>query len=208
MTNYKTREDMINRMSGALLDEHIKIQNKHTIAEMRDFGRYEGEGRAEGISNNDDYCFSAMIAITASYQSGKGGANWAEEHIGTRGDRAMMMPQSPMVWGLYDVYSRLIEQRPTEDECKKLLASLEEKHKIKLPWTVRGIPVTKANTIWSPIFDSHDSPEARLHNEYDVEPKRISPDLVHAFQELNRKGGRTAGEIGEFVGQSSDGDDE
>jgi hypothetical protein len=41
-----------------------------------------------------------------------------------------------------------------------------------------------------------------------VEPKRISPDLVHAFQELNRRGGQTAVEVGEFVGATDDGDDE
>jgi hypothetical protein len=120
----------------------------------------------------------------------------------------MMMPQTPMVWGLYDLYGRLVEQRPTEDECKKLLSDLEAKHKIKLPWAVRGIQVSKANTIWSPIWDRTDSPEARLHNEYDVEPKRISPDLVHAFQELNRRGGRTAAEAGEFINTHGDGEDE
>jgi hypothetical protein len=208
MTIHRTREDMINRTCEALLDAKIKIRNRHTIAEMRDFGRYEGEGRAEGISNNDDAVMSLMINIAACHQAGKVGANWSEEHIGTRGDRAMMMPQTPMVWGLYDLYGRLVEQRPTEDECKKLLSDLEAKHKIKLPWAVRGIQVSKANTIWSPIWDRTDSPEARLHNEYDVEPKRISPDLVHAFQELNRKGGRGPVEVGEFVTTADDGDDE
>lgn len=188
MTTYRTREDMITRTSEAMLDDTIKIRNRHTIAEMRDFGRYEGEGRAEGISNADDYVFSTMIAIAASHQAGKGGANWAEEGMGVRSDRATMMPQAPTVWGLYDQYSRLIEQRPTEDECKKLMASLEEKHKIKLPWTVRGIPVTKANTIWSPIWDAGSGPERDLHFQHGVEPKQISPDLVQSYQELHRHG--------------------
>jgi hypothetical protein len=110
------------------------------------------------------------------------------------------MPQTPTVWGLYDTFSRLIEQRPTEDECKKLMADLELKHKIKLPWTVRGIPVTRANTIWSPIFDgTGTTPESQLYNEHGVEPKHMNPDLVHAYQEMHRHGARTASEIGEFV---------
>jgi hypothetical protein len=188
MTNYRTREDMVTRMSEALLDSTIVIRNKHLIAEMRDFGRYEGEGRAEGISNNDDMVMSSCIAIAASHQAGKGGANWAEEAMAVSGSRAAMMPQSPTVWGLYDQFARLIEQRPTEDECKKLMATLEEKHKIKLPWTVRGIPVTKANTIWSPIWDAGSGPERDLHFQHGVEPKQISPDLVQSYQELHRSG--------------------
>ena len=204
MTNYKTREDMINRMAGALLDDQIKIRNKHTLAEMRDFGRYEGEGRAEGISNNDDYVFSMMIAVTASHQAGKGGANWTEEHLAARGDRATLMPQTPTVWGLYDGLSRLIEQRPTKEACEKLMAELEAKHKIKLPWTVRGIPVTRANTIWSPIWDSGSGPERDLHFEHGVEPKNINPDLVYAYQEMHRKRSQTAEQIGEYVGAGSD----
>ena len=108
--------------------------------------------------------------------------------MGVRSDRATMMPQAPTVWGLYDTYARLIEQRPTKEECEKLMASLEEKHKIKLPWTVRGIPVTKANTIWSPIWDAGSGPERDLHFQHGVEPKQISHDLVQSYQELHRHG--------------------
>jgi hypothetical protein len=185
LTNYQTREDMINRTSEALLDHTIQIRNKHTIAEMRDFGRYEGEGRAEGISNNDDYVFSLMINIAASHQAGKGGANWSEEHMAARGDRAALLPQTPTVWGLYNQYSQLIEQFPTKEACDKKLSELEAKHKIKLQWTTRGIPVTRANTIWSPIWDGQ-GPERQLHEQFGVEPKNMSPDLVHAFQESMR----------------------
>jgi hypothetical protein len=186
MTTFRTREDMINRTSETLLDDTIKVRNKHTIAEMRDFGRYEGEGRAEGISNNDDMVFSTMIAIAASHQAGKGGANWAEEHMAARGDRALLMPQTPTVWGLYNQYSVQIEQFPTEQACKDKLAALELKHSIKLPWTVRGIPVTRANTIWSPIWDAGSGPERELHDRYGVDPKDMSPDLVSAYQESRR----------------------
>jgi hypothetical protein len=205
MTTYRTREDMINRMSEALLDDTIVIRNRHTISEMRDFGRYEGEGRAEGISNNDDMVMSACIAIAASHQAGKGGANWAEEHLAARGDRANLMPQTPTVWGLYDNFSRIIEQRPTKEACEKLMAELELKHKIKLPWTVRGIPVTRANTIWSPIFDGS-GPESQLYHEHGVEPKNINPDLVYAYQEMHRKRSQTAEQAGEFVGAGASSD--
>lgn len=188
MTNYKTREDMIQRTYEALIDETIKIRNKHTIAEMRDFARYEGEGRAEGIDNNDDYVFSLMIGITASHQAGKGGANWAEEAMSARSERAAMMPQSPMVWGLYDQFARLLDQFPTEKECYDKKSALEAKHGIKLPWMVRGIPVTRANTIWSPIWDAGSGPEHDLYHNYGVDPKNMNPDLVHAYQELHRHG--------------------
>lgn len=209
MTTYRTREDMINRTAEALLDKKIKIRNRHTIAEMRDFGRYEGEGRAEGISNSDDMVFSSMIALAASHQAGKGGANWNEEHLSSRGDRATLMPATPTVWGIYDQYARLIEQRPTEDECKKLIESLELKHKMKFPWTVRGIMVTKANTIWSPIFDgAGTTPEAELYNQHGMEPKRISPDIVTSYRDMYRRGaqGHTPDEMGEFVNASTEGD--
>src|SRR6202041_290174 len=123
MTTYRTREDMINRMAEALLDKKIKIRNRHTIAEMRDFGRYEGEGRAEGISNADDAVFSSMIAIAASHQAGKGGANWNEEHLTSRGDRAGLMPSTPVVYAVYDGAMRQIidTQRPTEKECQDII---------------------------------------------------------------------------------------
>jgi hypothetical protein len=187
-TTWRTRDDMITRMEGALLDKTIKLRDKHLIAEMRDFGRYEGEGRAEGISNNDDMVVSSMIGIAASYQSGKGGAAWAEEHMAMRGDRASLMPQQPMVWGIYNIGSVLVEQLPTEKECRDKIAELEKKHKITLPWTVRGIPVTKANTIWSPIFDAGSGPERDLYQHHGVEPKNMNPDLVNAYQEMHRHG--------------------
>lgn len=187
MTNYKTREDMINRMSGALLDDYIKIRNRHTIAEMRDFGRYDGEGRAEGISNNDDYVFSLMIAVTASYQGGKGGANWSEEHLAARGDRANMMPSTPTVWAVYDQFTRQIPdtQRPTEQECLDIIGKLSAKYNCKLPWVAKGIQVSRANTIWSPIFDGGGA-ERDLHRDFDVEPKNITPDLVTAYRDAVR----------------------
>jgi hypothetical protein len=206
MTTYRTREDMVNRMSEALLDDTIVIRNKHLIAEMRDFGRYEGEGRAEGISNNDDMVCANMIAVAASHQSGKGGANWAEEHLATRGDRATLMPSTPVVWGIYNMHGVLVDQCSTEDAGKKVIADLELKHKMKLPWTVRGIPVTRANTVWSPIWDKGSGPEHELYAEHGVEPRQMHPDLVHAYQEMYRKnGGRTPGEIGEFVSTGADG---
>jgi hypothetical protein len=84
------------------------------------------------------------------------------------------------------------------------MAELELKHKIKLPWTVRGIPVTRANTIWSPIFDAGSGPEHDLYHEHGVEPKHINPDLVYAYQEMHRKRSQTAEQIGEYVGAGSD----
>ena len=47
MTTQRTREDAINRTNEALLDQTIIIRNRHVIEEMRDFGRLEGEGKAQ-----------------------------------------------------------------------------------------------------------------------------------------------------------------
>src|SRR6202046_704989 len=213
MTNYKTREDMIQRAYEALIDETVKIRNKHTIAEMRDFARYEGEGRAEGIDNNDDYVFSLMIAIAASHQAGKGGANWNEEHLTSRGDRAGLMPSTPVIYAVYDQYLRQIvdTQHPTEKECQDIIDQCQAKVKIKLPWIVRGIQVTKANTIWSPIFDgTNQTPGAELYNQFGIEPKRMNPDLVTAYRDSFRRGqqGHTPDEMGEFVGVNDASDED
>jgi hypothetical protein len=186
MTNAQTREDMINRMGEALLDRTVIIRNRHAIDEMRDFGRYEGEIKAAGIDNNDDMAVSHCICLCALHQSNKR-QEWAESAGGGLGSaHSHLLPKTPFLYGVYTQFAQQVEQADTEAAANKILDEASKRNSIdlrKMGWSVRPIPVMRANTIWSPAWDSTGA-EHELAKIHGMDPRQqmLSPDVVTAYR--------------------------
>lgn len=187
LTNSQTRDDAINRMGQHLLDKTIIIRNKHTIQEMRDFGRYENEVKAAGMDNEDDMVMGHMIAMAALYQSGK--RQEYAENAGIAGEgskHAHLLPKTPCVYALYDHLGRQLEQCDTEAAGWKRIDEIGKRHGMDLKaggWKVIPIIVQKANTVWSPIWDSTGA-EHELSEIHGMTGQQImkSPDVVSAMR--------------------------
>jgi hypothetical protein len=166
MTNSKTRDDAINRMGQHLLDRTIVIRNKHTIQEMHDFGRFEGEFKAEGMDNTDDMVMANLIAISALYHSGKV-QEWSEA-AGIAGDgsrHAYMLPKTPQVFSIHNQFGQVIDRSwidgsrepiPSMEFGNSLIAQMSKKSGLDLSKQWRVVPVlaSRANTVYSPVWDS------------------------------------------------------
>lgn len=191
LTNMRTREDMINRMGEALLDNMIIIRNRHTIGEMRDFGRFEGEIKAAGIDNNDDAAIANCINICALHQSGKR-QEWAESAgLAGEGSRhAHLLPKTPQLFAIHNQFGQAIPLHETITSMEmgnKLISTMSKKYGIDLSkqWRVVPIMVSRANTIWSPVFDSTGAEHelASIHN-YPGQEQMKNPDTVSAYRKL------------------------
>lgn len=197
LTNHRTREDMINRMGEALLDKTIIIRNRHTIDEMRDFGRFEGEIKAAGIDNNDDAAIANCIALCALHQSGKRQefAEAAGNSIGQGSRNANLLAKTPALYYVYNEYGQAVDRSQIDgksdpiasvEEGHRLIAMLSKKYNIdpaKHGWKVIPVTVSKANTVWSPIFDSTGAENelSRIHG-MDGKEQMQNPDAVSAMR--------------------------
>ena len=160
LTNHQTRDDAINRMSQHLLDRTIVIHNRHLIEEMRDFGRFEGETKAEGMDSPDDMVMANIICMAALYQTGK--RQEYAENAGLTGEgsrHAHLLPKTPQIFAIHNQFGQAIPIKETITSMEmgnKLIAEMSKKHGIDLSkqWKVVPQLVGKWNTIWSPCFDS------------------------------------------------------
>jgi hypothetical protein len=188
VTNQRTRDDAINRYCEALLDHSIVERNHHGIEELRDFARYEGEGKAQGIDNNDDMCMARLICKGASHQSNKRQEMTESRAMGTGQSSATvagLMPKAPQVFSLVDQYGRTIQQVSSIDAGNKLISECEKKYKIKLADTWRIIPVTvmKCNTPWSPAYDDPNSAQAQLMAG-GLEPRHQTLEIIQIYRDM------------------------
>ena len=198
VTNSKSRPEAINRMNQALIDRSVIIRDKHLIEEMRDFGRYEDQVKVAGIDNNDDFVMAGIIGLCALRERLSTGGAWTDGSSAKTGGDSRT--KAPVVYGIYDQLNRQIEQVQSKEEGEKLIAKMEAKHNIKLPWRLMPIPVMRANTPWSPAWQSTGA-EYELYHYHGVDPKHQHPDLVQTYKELlnleSREGGSDSGEWGE-----------
>jgi hypothetical protein len=188
VTNSRTRDDAINRMCESLLDHSIEIRNHHAIEEMRDFARYEGEGKAQGIDNNDDMVMDALIFKGASHQSNKRREMTESRAMGTGVSSSLaasLMPKVPTVFNLVDQYGRTIQQVDSIAKGNAVIAECEKRYQLNLVdiWRILPVVVMKANTIWSDAYDSPGSAQAQLM-EGGVDPKYQTPDVVQAMRDM------------------------
>jgi hypothetical protein len=199
MTNHLTREDMINRMYESLLDKTIVIRNKHLIEEMRDFGRSSFDTRAEAMSGNDDMTMSNMIAICALHQSGKR-QEWAENssiNAGSSGKHVNLISKTPTLFQIHNSTGQVINRAwidgksdpiDSEEMGRQLIAIMAKKMNIpnlSAQWRVVPILITRANSIWSPIFDGSSAEHelARLHGMTGMEQMK-NMDTVYNYRKF------------------------
>lgn len=178
LTTSKTRPEAINRMNEALLDRTIIIRNRHTLEEMRDFGRFEDMIKVEGIDNEDDMVMANIICITCLREQSRMNGDWGEPNNG----RAAI-PKTPEVYGLYDGLMRQIGQFSSQKEADEFVVKMEKQYKQKLGLRVQKLMVMKANTPFSPIHDGHGA-ENQLYREHGIRDKHITPDIVMAYRDL------------------------
>lgn len=177
-TTSKTRPEAINRMNEALLDKTIIIRNRHTIEEMRDFGRFEDMIKVEGIDNNDDMVMANMICITCLREQSRLNGDWGEPN-----NRRAALPKTPEVFGLYNQFMQQIGQFSSQKEADDFVKKMELQYKQKLGLRVQKLMVMKANTCWSPIYDSVNA-EHQLHEDFGIRDRHITPDLVQAYRDI------------------------
>ncbi len=198
ITNSVTREDMINRMAERLLDHQIIIRSVHALKEMRNFGREEGQLKAQGLDDHDDYAIAHMIAIASANQSNRRQLRSEAMSMGSgvsSATAAAVMPRVPTLYGIYDGYGR---QQNTdvpitsEKQAKEIIASCSKKVNLDLSkfWTIKPITVCKANTPWSASWDS-DGAERELRESYGVDPRNQTSDLIATYRQMlnNQRGG-------------------
>lgn len=173
-TNTKTRDEIIGCMNEALLDRTIIIRSADLIDEMIDFAAVESGGKIEGQGNDDDGCMSAMINLYCLRETLKHLKAGAEQARSAEG-------QEQHVWGVYDQIRRQRGQYNTKAGAEKMIAG-------RPGWFVQAILVTKANTIWSPIFDAMGA-EQEIHSRYGIHSTEITPDMVYAYKTSMRNFG-------------------
>jgi hypothetical protein len=108
------------------------------------------------------------------------GGTWSDNPSPRGDDNRAKVPQ---VFGIYDQFNRQIDQVPTEDAGRKLIAKLEEKHKMKLPWRLVPLMVMKANTPWSPIYDAQGAEHELVYN-HGVKDRHVMPDIVQIYRDM------------------------
>lgn len=188
VTNQRTRDDAINRMCEALLDHSIEIRCHYAIEEMRDFARYEGEGKAEGIDNNDDSVLGHLIFKGASHQSNKRQEMTESRAMGTGTNSSLaasLMPRVPVMFNIYDQYGRTIQQVESMEKGKAVIKACEEKFKLRLAdiWRILPVTVMKANTPYVPAFDDPNSAQAQLL-QGGLDTKYQTPEIVQIYRDL------------------------
>ena len=204
-TVQRTRENAINRVNEGLLDRTLIIRNKLLIGEMRNFGRLDGESKAEGFEDTDDAVMSLIITLGASSQAKK----QSSEPSSSLGSR--LTPKTPQVWGIYDHLMRQIEQSDDESYIKKVLAEAAKKYNGRVEditgrrsmsdpsprtigWSVkladnsmlvcaRELMVMEANTPFSPIHDRSGA-EHDLHYRHGIPERQIVPEIVQLYRQI------------------------
>jgi hypothetical protein len=165
----------------------LEIRSTHAVEEMRDFGRYEGEGKAQGLDSPDDLVMAHLICLCAAHQTGKRQELGERMGMGTSVQSsvaASVMPMAPRNWIIVDQYGRQIQdQFPSEKAARDEITKCQAKVQFKLPWVVKPVVVMAANTCASPIFDRQNSAESQLYDQ-GMDPKHIMPDVVHAMRDM------------------------
>jgi hypothetical protein len=195
-TVQRTRENAINRVNEGLLDRTLIIRNKHLIEEMRNFGRLDGESKAEGFEDTDDAVMAFVVALGASTQA-RAQSNEPSSSMGAR-----LSPNIPKVWGIYDHFMRQIPEGQYDDESKlkSILDSTAKKYNGRVVqqgknWVVlcgndpipllqtRELMVMEANTPMSPIYDRNGA-EHELHYKHGIPTRQIMPELVQMYRDM------------------------
>lgn len=181
ITSSKTRPTLFDRMNEGLLDKTVVIRSRHTLEEMRDCGREEGDTRVEGINNNDDLVFAGLIGLLTLRERRR--VEQGDQSAPSQAQR--LSPRAPTVVGLYDQFMRQLGQFPSEGEAKSFVTKMETKYKVapgELGLRIVPITVMKANTPFSPIYDAQGA-ESELYR-LGVNPKQMTPGIVQLYRDM------------------------
>jgi hypothetical protein len=193
MTTSRTREDSLNRTNERLLDHTIVIRSKFTIEEMRDFGRFDGEGKAQAMSANDDECMALLICMGAASQSGKREAMTDAMAQGTGVSSSIAAGAMPAVANRYmvtDHYSRHVAEFNTIKEADDFILATGKTHGVNLKgvWKVSPVVIQKANTPYSPAMDGQGAAR-ELFEDHGVTPRdqMTNPGILDIYKDLLNK---------------------
>ena len=151
LTNSRTREDAINRINEGLLDGNLILRDQLLIEEMRNFGRLDGESRAEGFEDTDDAVMALAITMGAMRQTIQSTADAQGQSSASH-----LMPKLPVILGLYNQFSQQMGQFDSEEKAVTFLQKMAKEHNGKLekvdhtpvpPPLANPIAMTKAQAI-------------------------------------------------------------
>lgn len=172
-TTSKTKPGLLVRMNETLLEDLIVVKSQYVLDELR---RCVKDGITfSGLGGHDDAAVSLCIALyclreTMPELRVQASSGEAPSTTPERGARASA---GACVYGIYDEFFRLRAQTQDLSKAQKVV----EEHP---GWDVKKIPISKANTAYSPIFNGRGI-ENELYRQEGVDPTQITPGLVTQY---------------------------
>jgi hypothetical protein len=183
-TNMKTKPQIVAQLVEGLLEDTVTIRSQILIDELRKWRvtsiAASGYSSYAGVGANDDVSIAAMIGLFCLRKSmmelrAPANAGDGSSPSPTRGARI-----GGSVYGIFDQWTRMRGQRRSLQEAEEICR--------KNPgWMIRPIPVTHANTAYSPIYHAR-GVENQMYRE-GMDSKEILPAAIAAW-----KGARVEGE--------------
>jgi hypothetical protein len=180
-TNYKTKRQMIVCMKEALLTDTVVIRSSLLLNQMYKFVAKSVDDNDIPISfggegDNDDAIISACICLFCLRQT------LPEMRSYTEGDgqdkstitRSAKPSGGSIIYGIYNALTQQITQ--TRD-----LAKAQEAVAKNPGWFIKPIIVSQANTFYSPIYHSRNSPENAMLRE-GVDQFEITPGMAQLYR--------------------------
>lgn len=172
-TTRKSKALCVGVMSEALIERQIIIRSQYCVDQMYKFVKW-GLGY-EGLGSNDDACMALIIGLFCLRQTmpelrAPNQQPDANEQSPTRGARLGI---GAVVYGLYDEYFRLRGQTQS-------LQRAQDAVNANPAWSIKPIPVTRANTAYSPIHHGN-GPENQLLRQ-GVDSWDITPSLITTWR--------------------------
>lgn len=177
-TTGKTKPLLKSRMNETLLENGIIIRSEYVLGELRGCAAVGESFEAADSDSHDDAAMAMTICLYCLRQTmpelrvpaGVGDTSDAQNHTPERGARASA---GACVYGIYDEFFRLRAQTQDLSKAQKVV----EEHP---RWGVKKIPISKANTAWSPIYNGRGI-ENELYRQEGMDPTQITPGLVTQY---------------------------
>lgn len=180
MTTAKSKDALMAKMSGTLLDDDLDIADKFTLDEFRDFT----EDGAEGDGAHDDLVMALMIAVYCAHEGEvRDRQEGRKRHTATTANR----------FDILDRFGTIIattsHQAEAEMLSKKHIGSTIRRTagataKVTFGSKVYGVPADFQNTAFSPIHDK-DGTASKLYYEEGHDAEAITYELIAEYEEMN-----------------------
>lgn len=182
-TTSRTKPLIMGVMTETLLEDGVVIRSQYALDELRRCVRTSNSFAA--LSGNDDAAVTMCIALYCLRQTmpelrqGAGDGSLASTDTSNRlPTRDARVTGGTKVYGLYDQFFRLMHQERNLLTAQEMVAQ-------RPGWQIKEIPVTKANTSYSPIY--HGGGMEREMLREGVSQFEITPGVLTRYAELTHR---------------------